>query len=249
MSNLNSLPSTSRQAKSPSKFMSLADILQAKANTSGVKTRSGGTLQLQLDLHKKLEGLPNSNSKLNFSAAFNRGATDSFNFVDTSAETNNHLETDKAEQNSSELNKHILNEKLVRPNRRHDGKYSKKDDKSMNYVSSTDPLKNIQSITGKIDNKDARFDFDDKDKNLQGKTSTPDFHLVQLPKGFSLERGRVNVYRSGIIEIVSNENPARVMRFKKTVHHSNNIFADLVIATDSQTRIEQSNILSPESFS
>ena len=253
MSNINSLPSTSNSGNQPTtsvpKFMSLEDILKLHSN-SGVKTRSSNTTGklFQLDLQKKIDS---SKSKLNMTRAYNLSTVDSFNFLEPPIKTEP-IETDKSKHfNSVQINNHhhVPNEKLQRSNLKRDGKVSKKETRTMETVCNSyndDPLKQIQMLTCRID-KDAQFDFEEE-KNFRKKEKLPNFNCIHLPTDFNPEKGRLNVYKSGIIEVISNDNPPKIMRFKSVINGSNNVFTDLVFTTNDQVYIDQANLFSSESI-
>lgn len=250
MSNINGVPSTSGQAKT-AREMSLTELI-SRSERSGVKTRSTDKLQMKL---QNLDGIQAGSSKLNFSRAYNLG-TEKFNFVDTAAiaERSNQLGADKFRQESAQLNSHLLlNEKNLRGSRRgghhQEGKGLRKEDRFASTILSSfsgDPKSQIEKLIGGIDRKDTTFDFEEKDKDGISIAKTPGFNFLQLPKDFNLERGRVNMYRSGIIEVISNDCPPKIFRFKPTTHNTNNISTDLVITTENQAYIDQMNVCIPE---
>ncbi|KAI2804256.1 hypothetical protein BLOT_003235 [Blomia tropicalis] len=232
---------SSSNSSKPS-FMSLADILQS--TSGGVRTRSSDKVQLGFDLKKNLESINQSNSKLNISRALDQVSTESFNFINI----NQQLKQADNVETKPESNLQIL-EKPIKLNRRQIKKEDRSNTNSISFNSYGNPLDMIKKVTTEIDKRtDLKgFDFDEKNKQQFDKFKPPGFNLIQLPKDFTLDRGRVNLYQSGIIEVISNDNPPRKFRFKPPTHEDN-MTSDLAIATDTQVLLERAYICSTDTL-
>lgn len=238
----------SNQSESSSKLISLADILSSKSNSKKPLKSSNNISKLVPsleDLQKKLDGSHDSNSKLNFSRALNLTSADiePFSFEENGLDHSNNIDVNNP---MNEVNdKLLLNNKNFKQNRRKDSCKQEEKPSSMSAFSqqslNDDAHREITQIIGRIEKgKFSSFDNDFKTNKL----NPPDFNSVQLPKNFNLDFGKVNVYRSGIIEIISGDNPPKIHRCKPLVH-KNNITTDLVISTDTLAYIDRMNICTP----
>lgn len=234
-------------------MVTLADILSSKSSTRTnlrSSTRNQRLVPSLEDLQKKLDGGQDSNSKLNFSRAFSLTSVDldSFSFAENGTEPSNSAEPSKPEV--KEQNDFKVNDKIVKHSRRNDRRTSSQEEK-LNSLDSfsqqslnDDSHREIVHIIGKIEKgKFGSFQNDFKDKKIKSK---PEFNLIHLPEDFKLDYGKVNVYRSGVVEIISGDIPPKTIRCKQFFQNSTNVTTDLMISTDTLVHINHMNLFTPE---
>lgn len=235
-------------------FATLTEILSG-AKKQSVKKESTILPSLE-DLQKKLIGSEESCSKLNFSRAFglNTFELNSLNNTEPNIKLENSVNSINTLNIKEEFNDKQSLERHPRQNRRLDSRTNKRNERlnhsttkseypTFKYETDTE----IKHLINKIENSQMlNFNNDDyndcKDKNIQSKQ---DFSLIQLPNDFKLENGQVKVYSSGIIQIISGDDPPVIYEFKKAVLDNNIISTDLIIATDIQVYIDKMDILVP----
>lgn len=246
---------SSSSAGSNAPFATLSEILSGAKKQSINSQKEMNILPSLEDLQKKLTGSEDSCSKLNFSRAFGLNAFD----LDSLNNTESNLKLEKsASINSLNIkeefsdNKQSL-DKHPRQNRRLDSRTSKRNER-LNYSATKSEYTSIKyetdleikQLINKIENSQMfnfNNDYDDyKDKDIKLK---PDFSLIQLPNDFKLENGQVNVYSSGIIQIISGDDPPAIYEFKNAIIDNNILSTDLIITSDVEVCIDKMNILVP----
>lgn len=242
MSKSNGPPSTSNQNSTTPRYQSLNDILKQPQLTT-IRTRAADSkLQFCLPNLDGSQGV--SVAKLNLSRASIRGEE---NLIDASTivERSRVLAAEKNannQQDTTQLNiiPHIERNSLGNARLKLAGSRGHGIKKEHFSGGIGDTKADIERSLKAIDKSDANFE--DNDKNGILSTNASEFNFIQLPKNFNLEHGLVNCYRSGIIEIISGDNPPTTLRFKPTTT------TDLIISTDKKIHIDQMKVYSPESM-
>ncbi|KAH9419991.1 hypothetical protein DERP_001824 [Dermatophagoides pteronyssinus] len=258
---------SSKSGNQATSFASLSDILANSSSTkrttrssiraSAAAASASGTSLLPTleDLKQKLEGSHDDTcTKLNLSRAFG-GLPSSFRFESTNL--NNHDEQssllESTSNNHQELNNINNNLNVGRQKRQ---QFKREQRGSQNVIKTEtsiganvydDTQREIAHIIKKIElNKHLNFKDNDSDDKDQIKL-LPEFNLIQLPADFNLEHGQINVYQSGIIEIISGDQPPvkfRMRRAAKRIDES--LTTDLILTTENQAIIERMNVCVPE---
>lgn len=241
MSKSNGPPSTSDKNSAAPRYQSLVDIL--KQPQLGMRTRGADNKLHQFCL-PNLDGSQGASvARLNLSRASIRSEE---NLIDAStiversrvaAEKNASIQ-----QETTQLNilPHIGKNSFGNLRAKQAG--SRGHGKVREHFSggTGDTKTDIERFLKAIDKSESNFE--DNDKNGILSTHVSEFNFIQLPKNFTLEHGRVNCYRSGIIEVISGDNPPQTYRFKPTTT------TDLIISTDKKIHIDQMKVYSPESM-
>lgn len=243
MSKSNGPPSTSSSAAP--RYQSLVEILSAKSQPQlGMRTRADNKLQ-QFCL-PNLDGSQGAPApKLNLSRASIRSEE---NLIDASAIAERNrllLEAEKGtNQQNDEATQQLNIDATTKINTRKNQLAERNHGKAREHfpVNGTggDTKTDIERFLKAIDKSASDFDEDDKSGILPAKSTG--LNYIQLPSEFTIERGRINCYRSGIIEVISGDHPPKILRFKPTTT------TDLVIATDKKIHIDQMTVYSPESL-
>ncbi|KAF7488692.1 hypothetical protein SSS_10637 [Sarcoptes scabiei] len=227
--------SNSSNSKNAGGFASLADILSTSKNKK-TSTSSGNFLPSLEDLQKKLGQNDASNFKLNTSQ-----------FLQNSSNT---VKTNSINERNQEPQFGKLNAKLSIND--HSRSRIKREDKFSNIKFSLDSQNEILHIVNQIEKSKNLTDFDDKDRDqcvqFDSKRKQilrqPNFFMINLPDDFNLENSQMNVYQSGMIEILSGDKPSKIIRLKR----NSKMITDLVLANDSQVFHDQMNILTDDSI-
>lgn len=243
MSKSNGPPSTS--SSGAPRYQSLVEILSAKSQPQlGMRTRADNKLQqFCLPNLDGSQGVPAA--KLNLSRASIRSEE---NLIDASAIAERNRLLLEAEKITSQQNDAAVQQLKIdattkintRKNQFAERNHGKaKEHFSVNGTGG-DTKTDIERFLKAIDKSASDFEEDDKSGILPAKFSG--LNYIQLPTDFTKERGRINCYRSGIIEVISGDHPPKILRFKPTTT------TDLLIATDKKIHIDQMTVYSPESL-
>ena len=255
---------SSKSGNQATSFASLSDILANSSSTkrttrSSIRASTAATSGVSLlptleDLRQKLDGVhDDSGMKLNLSRAFG-GLPSSFCFDSNDQSSSLLASTSNDHQefyNNINNNLNTGRQKRQQLKREHRGSQNAFKTEAGSCTSVyNDTEREITHIIKRIElTKNLNFkddDPDDKDRVHQDRL-LPEFNLIQLPADFNLEHGQINVYQSGIIEIISGDQPPVKFRMRRaTKRIDESLTTDLILTTENQAIIERMNVCVPE---
>lgn len=226
MSGMDKLKATT--SSSGKQSLSLSQLLRSsRSNVGGTGRKPLPSLE---DLQKKLASSQTPvNTRLNLSKAL------SLNPSDGAFEDKSSLSSDYCDVQVNGAFGTKMNPKQLK-NLKEEGKAHQKGRSESFSKYNMD----LEKIIDKIEKTKTVF-FEEEAKPDDNRSAN--FSCIRLPKQFNPTRGHVNVYRSGLIEIV-NKDSSEVHRFRKDLFEtSTTTTTDLIILNDTLQMTEPINIL------